>query len=54
MALYLLLLPERGIWNVQGLIAALGFILVGLACIALGPWILDINDAAISYTPNFK
>jgi diguanylate cyclase (GGDEF)-like protein len=52
MALYLLLLPERGIWNLQGLIAALGFILLGLACIELGPWILGINDAAISYTPN--
>ena len=52
MALYLLLLPERGIWNLQGLIAALGFILLGLACIELGPWILGVNDAAISYTPN--
>ncbi|MCX2977533.1 GGDEF domain-containing protein [Candidatus Marimicrobium litorale] len=54
MALYLLLLPERGIWNLQGLIAALGFILLGLACIELGPWILGINDAAISYTPNLN
>ena len=52
MALYLLLLPERGIWNLQALIASLGFILLGLACIGLGPWILGINNAVISYTPN--
>ncbi|MCP4467582.1 MAG: GGDEF domain-containing protein [Halieaceae bacterium] len=51
-ALYLLLLPERGIWNLQGLIAFLGFILLALACIELGPRILDINDAATSAAPS--
>ncbi|MDC0362354.1 GGDEF domain-containing protein [Halioglobus sp.] len=52
MALYLLLLPERGIWNLQGLITSLGFILLGSACIELGPWVLGIKDTAISYTPS--
>ena len=35
MGFYLLLLPERGIWNLYGLMSLAAFILLGLACFAL-------------------
>jgi diguanylate cyclase (GGDEF)-like protein len=49
LALYLLLLPERGIWNFYSAGFALAFILLGLLCTQLGPWISDINETAYDY-----
>jgi len=50
---YLLLLPERGIWNIFGFGFFLALILLGLICIQLGPWLTQINEATLSYyTPN--
>lgn len=46
---YLLLLPERGIWNLYGLISSLAFILLGLLCIQLGPWLPQVNEATERY-----
>ena len=42
---YLLLLPERGIWNIYGLITTLAFIFLGLICIQLGAWLAPDSDA---------
>ncbi len=49
LALYLLLLPERGIWNIYGLVFSLAFILLGLICVQLGPWLPQVNEATQSY-----
>jgi diguanylate cyclase (GGDEF)-like protein len=49
LALYLLLLPERGIWNIYGLVFSLAYILLGLICVQLGPWLLEVNESTQSY-----
>lgn len=49
LAFYLLLLPERGIVNFYGAVFTLAFILLGLICIQLGPWLPEVNEAAQSY-----
>ena len=50
---YLLLLPERGIWNLFGFGFFLALILLGLICVQLGPWLTQINEATLSYyTPH--
>jgi diguanylate cyclase (GGDEF)-like protein len=46
---YLLLLPERGIWNLYGIIFFLAFIFLGLVCIQLGPWLPELNETAKEY-----
>lgn len=46
LSFYLLLLPERGIWNIYGLITTLAFIFLGLICIQLGAWLAPESDAA--------
>jgi diguanylate cyclase (GGDEF)-like protein len=47
--LYLLLIPEKGIWNLYGFVSLLAFILLGLACIQLAPWLPEANEAAAEY-----
>jgi diguanylate cyclase (GGDEF)-like protein len=49
LAFYLLLLPERGIWNLYGFGFFLAFILLVLICVQLGPWLIRVNNAAQSY-----
>tara|TARA_B110000503_G_scaffold51450_2_gene83046 strand:- start:43707 stop:44936 length:1230 start_codon:yes stop_codon:yes gene_type:complete len=49
LTLYLLLLSERGIWNLYGFIFSLAFILLGLICVQLGPWLPEANEAAAVY-----
>ena len=49
LSLYLLVQPERGIWNLYGLIYALAFIFLGLICIQIGPWLPQVNEAAALY-----
>jgi diguanylate cyclase (GGDEF)-like protein len=46
---YLLLLPERGIWNLYGLVFLLAYLLLGLLCMQLGPWLPGVNEATLSY-----
>lgn len=53
LAFYLLLLPERGIWNLFGFTFFLAFVLLGLICIEVGPWLPQVNDAAqLYYAPH--
>ena len=47
--LYLLLLPERGIWNLYGFVFSLAFIMLALICVQLGPWLPQVSEAAQSY-----
>lgn len=47
--LYLLLIPEKGIWNIYGLVFFLGFVLLGVVCVQLAPWLPEINGAAAEY-----
>lgn len=50
---YLLLLPERGIWNLFGFGFFLALVLLGLICMQLGPWLTQINEATLTYyTPH--
>ena len=49
LAFYLLLLPERGIWNLYGLISFLAFVFLGLTCVQLGSWLLPPSEAVDSY-----
>ena len=49
LSLYLLLLPERGIWNLYGFIFTVAFILLALLCIQLGPWLPEASKAAADY-----
>lgn len=52
LTLYLLLLPERGLWNLYGFVFSLAFIVLGLICIQLGPWLPAANEAAeLYYSP---
>ncbi|MEZ5572060.1 MAG: GGDEF domain-containing protein [Halioglobus sp.] len=46
---FLLLIPERGIWNLYGFVFSLAFILLGLICTQLGPWLPEVNEAAQAY-----
>ena len=43
LALYLFLLPERGIWNVHGLIATAGFVVVGFLCYRAPGWLPGLS-----------
>ncbi len=49
MGLYLLLIPERGIWNLKGLAFSAGFLLLAALCIQLGPWLPEVNEATRNY-----
>jgi diguanylate cyclase (GGDEF)-like protein len=49
LAFYLLLLPERGIWNIYGLVFSVTFMLLGLICFQLGPWLHEINESTQRY-----
>jgi len=49
LGLYLLLLPERGIWNVHGMLHFLAFLVLGSICMRLGPWLLQVNEATLNY-----
>lgn len=49
MVLYLLLIPERGVWNLQGLAFTVGFAVLGLLCMQLGPWLPGVNETALKY-----
>lgn len=49
LTLYLLLIPERGIWNLYGFVFSLAFIVLGLICVQLGPWLPAASDAAAVY-----
>lgn len=46
---YLLLLPERGVWNLYGFVFSLAFILLVLACMQLGPWLFTANETSQGY-----
>jgi diguanylate cyclase (GGDEF)-like protein len=46
---YLLLLPERGIFNPYGLASCVGFAVLLLICLQLGPWLPQVNAAAGEY-----
>jgi diguanylate cyclase (GGDEF)-like protein len=39
LSLYLFLLPERGIWNIHGLMATAGFFAVGFICYSAPAWV---------------
>lgn len=49
LGLYLLLVPETGIWNRQGLVVALLFSLLLLACRLLAAWLPATSEAAADY-----
>jgi len=49
LGLYLLLLPERGIWNIHGLSFFIAFLVLGSLCMRLGPWLLQVNEATLNY-----
>jgi diguanylate cyclase (GGDEF)-like protein len=53
LTIYLLLLPERGIWNLYGFGFSLVFVQLGLICVYLGPWLPQANESAqIYYAPH--
>lgn len=47
--LYLLLVPEKGVWNLYGLGFAAGFVVLCLLCMQLGPWLPTVNETAQTY-----
>jgi diguanylate cyclase (GGDEF)-like protein len=49
LCLYLLLVPETGIWNLQGLIVSLLFLVLALACAQLAVWLPASGEAAANY-----
>ncbi|MEM9255547.1 MAG: GGDEF domain-containing protein [Pseudomonadota bacterium] len=50
---YLLLLPERGILNLNGLYMSAGFVALGAVTYGLAPWLADFNEASRTYyAPN--
>lgn len=49
LAFYLLLLPERGIWNLYGFVFSLAFIMLALISVQLGPWLPQVTEAAQNY-----
>jgi diguanylate cyclase (GGDEF)-like protein len=46
---YLLLLTERGIWNFNGFVFSLAFIMLALICVQLGPWLPEVNQSSYNY-----
>ncbi|MDH4041520.1 MAG: GGDEF domain-containing protein [Gammaproteobacteria bacterium] len=49
LCLYLLLVPETGILNLQGLIVSLLFLFLALACVQLAAWLPGSSEAAAEY-----
>ena len=49
LGLYLLLVPETGLWNLQGLIVSLLFLFLALACAQLATWLPQGSEAAADY-----
>jgi diguanylate cyclase (GGDEF)-like protein len=49
LGLYLLVVPERGIWNLKGFIFSIAFLLLGATCMLLGPWLHELNEATMEY-----
>lgn len=49
LCLYLLLVPETGIWNLQGLIVSLAFLFIALVCAQLAQWLPQAGEAAAEY-----
>ena len=49
LCLYLLLIPETGILNLQGLIVSLLFLFLALACVQLAAWLPGSSEAAAEY-----
>ena len=49
LGLFLLLVPERGIWNLYGLISSLAFVFLGLVCVQFGSWLPTTGEGAASY-----
>ena len=49
LCLFLLLVPETGIWNLQGLILSLLFVFLALVCTQLAQWLPEASDAAAQY-----
>ena len=49
LSIYLLLLPERGIWNYFGLFSSLAFVVLGLACVVLASWLSGGTGELVSY-----
>ena len=49
LSFYLMLLPERGILNLYGVMFSLVFILLGFACMQLAIWLPTVNDAVAGY-----
>lgn len=47
--LYLLLVPEKGVWNLHGLGFAVAFCVLCFLCMQLGPWLPGVNDTAQTY-----
>ena len=46
---YLLLQPEKGVWNLYGFVFSIAFVLLVLACMQLGPWLSAANETAGGY-----
>lgn len=49
LCLYLLLVPETGLWNLHGLIVALGFLFLALVCTQLATWLPEASEPAARY-----
>lgn len=49
MGMYLLFIPERGIWNLYGLSSTLGFLVLGVCVWFLAAWLPQMGDAMASY-----
>ncbi|MFT4520503.1 MAG: diguanylate cyclase (GGDEF)-like protein [Halioglobus sp.] len=49
LGLYIFLLPERGVWNLFGMAFTTTFIVLGYICVQMGPWLPQVNEAALSY-----
>jgi diguanylate cyclase (GGDEF)-like protein len=49
LCMYLLLMPETGIWNLQGLIVSLLFVFLALVCSQLAVWLPAASEAAADY-----
>jgi len=49
LSLYLLLVPERGARSLYGLGITVGFLVLGVASLFLGPWLPSVNETAFNY-----
>jgi diguanylate cyclase (GGDEF)-like protein len=49
LCLYLIVLPETGLWNLRGLIASLAFVFLALACVQLANWLPGASEGAAEY-----